>query len=346
MRGLVAVVLGLFAVPCVLAGSSPARGAGGAASEPPRFVVGPRYALELPTLPEDGDIARGRRIVELLEDLATRLDAEFAKADVLPKSRRADAAAVRRFATTGPVALAKVEDAERVHRMSVRLERTRDAMAEAGRALGFVANTQGTAFYDNGQSAVLGVVASDDEPVSIPTLLDWGGLQCLNDRLGLRYSRPEQPVGACVPLGFAHFLRWSHLQDAAAMPARLGGIGEQYGDKVRALLTAEGGSTFPSLDELFAARPADFDSHPDRLYGAAVLLTEFVWEASEASRKAYLQALRDYAKTGSPVPEFAPAVLFASFKRLHRDPAAFEAAFHAFVSEKSAELNRQKAAAQ
>ncbi len=311
-----------------------------AAEEPaPRALGSPHYVLELPSLASPADVTRGERLLETLERFVTRLDAEFVKAGVTKKHELPKASAVTSYQKDGAQTMASlpVDDP----RWPVLLTRDRAAMVQACRGVPAITNTQGTAHYSNGSDGFLGVVASADELPPLKTLMSWSARQHLFRRAGVYYSSRLNPAGACVPEGYTHFLSWSHVRDGDEAPVELGGIGKSYGDGLRRRL-AEEPDSYPTLEALFALTRVEFRSDKLTNYGAAVLFTEFMWDYSEKSRRAYIRALAAYGKSGTPVVDFDLETLVKHTRAIFGNAEKLDAAYRAFVIDRSAAINARK----
>jgi hypothetical protein len=303
-----------------------------------RFLGSPRYLLELPPSPTDDDLKAADRILRTLERLATMLDAEFVKAGVVKEKDVPKADAMKKFETQGPERLA---DAPKTPvRWSVRTRETRADLEELCKPLQMTVNTEGTAFFCNGRDAFLGTVLGGGGP-SPKDLLGWGTLQFVHHRAELWYARTTQPRGACVPIGLTSFARWSHVKEGADFPAEFGGIDEDYASKLEKRI-AEHDATFPSLAELFAKTPKDFDADPNTFYGAAALFAEFLWEFSPESRVHFIRALHAYGLSGRPVAEFPLQTIADEEKTVWKSAKDLEDAFRKFAVEQSPAVNARK----
>jgi len=328
-------IVGTLALALAFAGAAPAR------SDPPeyaavRFLATPRYLLALPDGSEESEIVQATDVLATLEQLATALDKEFVAAGVVKEKDLPRPEASKAYETNGPERLALPPKKSTL--WNVRFTRTRAEMETACAALPAAVNTKGTAFYTQDKDGFLGVVAVDAETKE---LMSWGTQQHAFHRVGLWFRRADKPPGACVPLGYSHFMRWTHVAEGRDFPLALGGIDTSYAEKVRKRV-ADSDATFPSLARLFAATTKEFDDDPMTYYGASVLFTEFLWEFSPETRKHYVRALAAYGKSGRPVAAFPLKTIADELRPIFKTDKELEDAFRKFVVEQSALVNARK----
>ena len=306
------------------------------------FMVSPRAHVELPQSPTPQEIMEGGRLLRALESLARILDARLVEAGVLDKKKVPGPEIDAKF-DKAPDALAKEKSPPQGSWRCV-MTRTRDEMVAFGKPLQFSVNTQGTAFYCNGRDAVLGYVPIADQDQFRREVLTWAPLAVLYHRIGLYYSRADDPPGACLVQGLKSFLRWSHLPANDAMPSTLGGIPDSTLTKLEKL--AKDGQLVP-LETLFAAKNAEFDDKEmqETLQGESILLVEMLWHRDPPTLKPLLALFAKYAATARPVKAFAYPVFLEQFRKPIGDAAAIEKELRLWILEKSRALNEQKKAA-
>lgn len=320
-----------------------ASASAGAGPAPPRpFLVSPRMVLELPDAPTKEDVAEGGRFLHAVEQVARHVDADLVAAGALDPKKTPGAADDAKF-DKEPVALSALK-APPKDRWRAVMTRDRDAMVAIIEPLVAKVNTQGTCFYSNGADAVLAYVPVPDRDLFRKEVLDWTPRMVLYHRLGLWYRRAAEPAGACIPFGFHSFLRWSHLPADGSMPAAPGGIDDATLAKLQKQLRD---GVFPSLADLFAARPKDFDDETRKwtLYGASAVLAEFLTCRTPKAKSEWYALLAKYAASSRPMQEFKLATLLEHYRKPIGDAAAIEKELRTWLLEKSRPLNAEKAAA-
>lgn len=307
------------------------------ASQP--FMVSPRAHVELPPQPTPEDIAAAGRLLRSIEALARVLDRHLVEAGVLDKKKVPSPDADAKF-DKAPDAVSKEKSPPPGSWRCV-MTRTRDEMVAFGKPLQFTVNTQGTAFYCNGRDAVFGYVPFTDDDAFRRDVLSWGAQMVLHHRVGLYYSRVEDPPGVCILQGFKSFVRWSHLPPGGAMPAELGGIPDSLLTKLEKL--AKDGRLIP-LQTLFVAENPEFDdkSVQEVLYGQSAALVEMLWHREPPVRKLLLELFAKYATTARPVKEFSYDAFLEKFRKPIGDAPAIQRELRAWILEKSRALNAKK----
>jgi hypothetical protein len=307
-------------------------------SKPP-FMLSPRAYVELPPSPTPDEIAEGGRLLRAIESLGRILDARLVEAGVLDKKKVPSPEADAKFdKAPDAVATAKVPPPGSWRCV---MFRTRDELVAVGKPLLFTINTQGTAFYCNGRDAVFAYVPIPDSDRFRREILNWGVQAVLYHRIGLHYTRAEDPPGACLMQGLKSLSRWSHLPSNGAMPSTLGGMPDSTLTKLEKL--AKDGQLVP-LETLFAAKNAEFDDKgmQETLQGESMLLVEMLWHRDAATQKALFALLSKYAAAARPVKAFAYAAFLEQFKKPIGDAAAIEKELRAWILEKSRALNEQQ----
>jgi len=184
------------------------------------------------------------------------------------------------------------------------------------------------------------VPIADDDLFRKETLVS-AGLATLYHRLGFYFDQSKSPPGACIPLGFATYLRWTHLPPSSLLPPALGGINDSTLARLQEFAERD---ALPSLTSLFSVKPKGFEVKEgrDTLYGMAVLLTEFLMNRAPKASAEYYQLLKKYAATSSPVKEFSPSLFFEHYRKPIGDAAAIESELRAWLAEKSRPFNETK----